>query len=695
MDFKKMKIGTKLIGGFLIVAALVAFASFMGISKVGSVSEQTDIIVQDQLPQATAALQLQILQKACQVNLLDISLVRTNIDQWSRYKENYQQNAGEFEKWHQALLQGNEELGVKACRKGSKIEEFTKDAQVKFAAFKKVAEKLIDHKKQLLEQVNAGKITAADALTDEKLEKLVREDLRVANKAVETPIEAIDKRAEEEMHHAKEIADNTASSAKTTLIIVLLVAVSFAVSIGFLISRSITKPVIQLRDASLQMAKGNIDIHLSITSQDEIGELAQAFQQMGNNIRDVVAEIDNLTETAVEGKLDTRGDANKFEGNFSGIIQGINNILDAVINPIKEAAAVLEMMAEGDLTARMKGEYKGDHTKIKNALNKAINNLDEGLSQVAVGANQVASAANEIGSSSQSVAQGASEQASSLEEIGSNLQEMASMTRQNAASAKEANALAEGARSDSDKGMERMNNMSDAIAKIKASSDETAKIIKTIDEIAFQTNLLALNAAVEAARAGDAGKGFAVVAEEVRNLAMRSAEAAKNTANMIEEAVKNADGGVAINKQVIESLKVINEQVNKVTDVVSEISAASDQQTQGIDQVNVAVDQLNQVTQNNAANSEESASASQELSAQAQEMNNLISNYTLSNKGGNAQAPKAQNLHTLQHKVREVASVSVGKKNGSNGHGMGVVPAKNPEQVIPFEDADSKVLSSF
>jgi methyl-accepting chemotaxis protein len=259
---------------------------------------------------------------------------------------------------------------------------------------------------------------------------------------------------------------------------------------------------------------------------------------------------------------------------------------------------------------------------ITRSLNRCLRGVANSL---AVGAGNVSSAASQVSSSSQSLAQGASESAANLEETSSSLEEISSMTRKNADTAHQASKLSSDAKAVSDKGNAAMVRMSAAISNIEKSALETAKIVKTIDEIAFQTNLLALNAAVEAARAGEAGKGFAVVAEEVRNLAMRSAEAAKNTSGLIEGSVQNAKNGVAIAEEVARTLTEITLSSGKVNLLVAEIAAASQEQSQGVDQVNQAVQQMDRVTQGNAAAAEESAASAEELNSQSEQLRTVVS----------------------------------------------------------------------
>ena len=318
------------------------------------------------------------------------------------------------------------------------------------------------------------------------------------------------------------------------------------------------------------------------------------------------------------------------------------------------------------------------------ALTRVMDDLGRGSEQVTVAAGQVAQA-------SQDMADGASNQASSLEETSATLEEMASMTKQNAGNANEANGLTSNLQSVAGTGQEAMERMTGAIEKIKDSSDQTARIIKTIDEIAFQTNLLALNAAVEAARAGDAGKGFAVVAEEVRNLAQRSADAAKDTADLIDQSQVNANGGVEVTKEVTEILTEIVTGVSRVSELVDAVSTSNEEQSRSVGEINRAVGQLDQVTQSNAANAEESASASEELSGQARELNSMVGTLGSIVSGGSAEAfssgaaparrqhkPSAPMAAPAAWAPTEVANIASGSQAAAPS---GVIPLSEDEMI--------------
>ncbi|MCE5252487.1 methyl-accepting chemotaxis protein [bacterium] len=331
----------------------------------------------------------------------------------------------------------------------------------------------------------------------------------------------------------------------------------------------------------------------------------------------MVASARELQEKAGELRQDQKASmlSTMSRANFLMVLLIISGIIIGI---------VLGYIISRGIVKPIRDIFKGLSTLSTKELHETGESFRKIIEGMTSGSEQVAAASNQVSSTSQQMAEGASEQASGIEEVSSSLEEITSMTKQNAENAKQADTMANDAQRTAEKGSETMKKMIESINKIKASSDETAKILKTIDEIAFQTNLLALNAAVEAARAGEAGMGFAVVAEEVRNLAQRSAEAAKNTASLIEGSQMNADNGVEVNKEVAEIFDEIAQTTQKVKQLISEVSAASEEQAQGVTQVNVAIAQMDKVTQSSAANAEESASASQELSSQASELYRMV-----------------------------------------------------------------------
>jgi methyl-accepting chemotaxis protein len=314
---------------------------------------------------------------------------------------------------------------------------------------------------------------------------------------------------------------------------------------------------------------------------------------------------------------------------------------------------------------------------IVRSTNKRLNEVAGPLRE---GADQVSTAAGQTSASSQTLSQGSSQQASSLEETGSSLEEMSSMIKRNSESALKANELAKEARTAADKGVSDMQAMATAMEAIKVSSHDIAKIIKTIDEIAFQTNILALNAAVEAARAGEAGMGFAVVADEVRNLAQRCAQAAKETAVKIEGAIAKSGQGVEISGKVAVALNEIVTKVRQVDELVTAVAGASREQAQGITQVNSAVAQMDKVTQDNAATAEESAAAAEELFAQAKSMKQAVDELIQLVDGQDATG-SGRSAASAPSASRGAVSFSAGKQPAHKSNGNGHHAVKQPQLV--------------
>ena len=423
-------------------------------------------------------------------------------------------------------------------------------------------------------------------------------------------------------------------------------------------------------------------------SIDAWADLVQGNAQLETAAKNIVAFLNTYEEAGQQyhaGMQAGQAADTEMAEAAKTIVDAVAQLQTSLTNKMERVTARTNMIM---LTMALSGIVIGIILAVLITLSivKPIKRIIESLT---TGSEQVAAASGQVSAASQSLAEGATEQAAGLEETSSSLEEMSSMTKQNADNAQQANTLATEARKAANTGADSMGRMNAAIQEIQKSSDETSKIIKVIDEIAFQTNLLALNAAVEAARAGEAGKGFAVVAEEVRNLAMRSAEAAKNTANMIEESVKNANNGVEIANEVGKVLDEIVQSVGKTTDLVSEIAAASQEQAQGIDQVNTAIAQMDKVTQQNAANAEESASASEQLSSQAESMNDIVAELVALVGGANrAAASKTSRGHTSHRGLSRSDNVYHHIAEGPKKEVRHASSSTAVANVIPLDDDD-------
>ncbi len=315
-------------------------------------------------------------------------------------------------------------------------------------------------------------------------------------------------------------------------------------------------------------------------------------------------------------------------------VDDVRSERDAAFRFLDEAERVFGAMARSDLTARVTGTYTGRYQTLADTINSAVAQLADALGNVAQATAEVVSAVAQIHTTSADLARGSSDQASALEEVSASLNELAGSAQTNARDAEQTRTRTAQLRQEADQGMARMHRLADTMREIETSASQTARIVKTIDEIAFQTNLLALNAAVEAARAGDAGRGFAVVAEEVRALAIRSADAARQTASLIEESVRQVSQGVTLNRDVTDDFGRISAQLGDVTTLVAGIATASADQADGIAQITTGTEQVNRVTQQVAAGSEELAATAGELDAQAGALETQVGQFELAGGSG-------------------------------------------------------------
>ena len=423
-----------------------------------------------------------------------------------------------------------------------------------------------------------------------------------------------------------------------------------------------------------------------VISKDDTSFLYYALP-FAKNTKDCMA-CHSTPDLAPKELIERYGDKNGF-GEKEGDIRAIISIRAPLGPEIQQANKTFlrtgAMMFGVFLVFFLSGGWL-----LMRSVTRPIKSAVQGLIQ---SSEVVSTASAQVASSSQQLADGASQQAAAIEETSSSLEEMSSMTKQNAENANQADKLMRQTRSVLAKATESMEQLTVSIGEISRSSEETSKIIKTIDEIAFQTNLLALNAAVEAARAGEAGAGFAVVADEVRNLAMRAAEAAKNTASLIEGTVTRIRDGSEMVKRTSAEFSQFESSTNKIGELVGEISAASNEQAQGIEQVSRAVSEMDKVVQLNSSTADESASASEKMNAQAVHLKEFVSELIVLVSGANGNGNAVSTKPSMPvRKSSRVLAAPENRKGSIQNAKKDLTPSRKrgsgPEQVIPFDDGD-------
>jgi len=454
-----------------------------------------------------------------------------------------------------------------------------------------------------------------------------------------------------------DILASSMSMTVTLIVILVIIALLITVVLYFIIRFSVSRPVAATANLAKALASGKLDETISIKSKDEIGQLAgtlsnevrQAFKEIekaqvlsdkqsayqSEQVDRLVVNLERLSEGNLNCDMaasEPDADTKELWELYTRISGHLHTTVDTIRGYIVEISAILGELSRGNLDVGITAEYRGDFVALKDSINAISESLNGVMSEINTAADQVASGTGQVSEGSQTISRGATEQASALEELTASVSQIAAQTKQNAMNANKANELSISAKDNAVAGNDQMKNMQRAMEDINESSASIFNIIKVIDDIAFQTNLLALNAAVEAARAGVHGKGFAVVAEEVRNLAARSADAAKETTALIEGSIQKVEAGSAIANKTADALESIVGEVEKAVALVGEIAAASNEQATGIAQVNKGIEQLSEVVQTNSATSEETAASSEELSGQAEMLKKMVEKFKLKNR---------------------------------------------------------------
>ncbi len=521
-----------------------------------------------------------------------------------------------------------------------------------------------------------------------------------------------------------EISDENArlaGSSANYMIFYIVLGIIASLILWYLLVSVLVKPFSKVNEMITEMGKGHLGVRLNFQREDEFGNMAVTLDQFANDLQKYVvgsmkrisegdfsfeippkdekdeiapalnlttrtlkelkSETDDMRQNAADGNLEKRGEAEKFKGGYKTIIEGFNNTIDEIIIRVREAQAIMEQMSQGDLTARMTGEYKGNYKRLQKYVNNLGDSLSSALKEVVDAISATSSTSSQISSSTEEMAAGVEEQSQQASEVAASVDEMTktildttkNATQATSASKQYGDIAKEGGKVVNDT-IDGMNKIADVVQKsaqtvqqLGKNSEQIGEIIQVIDDIADQTNLLALNAAIEAARAGEQGRGFAVVADEVRKLAERTTKATKEIAAMIKQIQKDTEGAVISMEEgtkIVEdgkkladragnSLRQIINGAEKVVDIITQVAAASEEQSASSEEISKNIEAISSVTQQSSAGIQQIARAAEDLNRMTDNLENIVSRFKLASNEKSENQEESLNQKHNKHEMGE------------------------------------------